>query len=270
VKHHRLLAVLFVFLLYTPGCGSEDLKSQAKDRDIAVDGEIRDWQGMLQFLEDANLSYGLANDDQSMYIVLVVGDRQVRRQIMMSGLYLWFDPDGGKNKRFGLRYPIGLQDDVSDMKEMLRQQDPSRFLDAFHTSTKEMMVIGAHDSDWRRAGTRDVGGIEAAAGADENKLVLEFRVPVTNDGQYGYGIGTIAGSVIGLGLETPEIDLGDMSEQMRADGGGRGGGGRGGLGGGGKGGRGGGMRPPGGERPEVPDPIKVWTAVELAGDTVGF
>jgi hypothetical protein len=268
VRILRVLSPIVLLLGAVAGCGSEELQSLARDRDITIDGDIRDWQGALQFLEDADLSYGLVNDRQAMYIVLVVGDREVRRQIIMSGMYMWFDPTGEKNKRFGLRFPIGLQEDVTDMMPMMQQQDPSQFQEKFEASAKEMMVIGVHDSDWRRTGVRDVGGIEAAAIADENKLVLEFKVPVTNDGQYGYGIGAYAGSVIGLGIETPEIDFEEMREQMRTAKGGRGGGGRGGWGGGG-GGRGGGApggtRPSGGQRPERPDPIKVWTTVHLAG-----
>jgi hypothetical protein len=250
------------------GCGSEELESMVRDREIVVDGDAADWQGALKFLEDGNLSYGLANDAQSMYIVFVIGDREVRRQIIMSGLYLWFDPSGEENRRFGLRFPIGLQEDIADMMPLLREQDPNKLSESFEETVKEMLVIGPHDQSWRRAAVGTIDGIETAAKADPNKLVLEFKLPVTNDGQYGYGIGALAGDVIGLGVETPEIDFEDMRGQMRSATGGRGGG-RSGMGGGGKGAgnysRG---RQPGGQRPDIPDPIKVWTKVRLAADAV--
>jgi hypothetical protein len=240
------------------GCGSEELKSTALDREITVDGDAGDWKGILQFVEDGNMSFGLANDAQFMYIVLVVGDREVRRQIIMSGLYLWFDPEGEEGKRFGIRFPIGLQDNIADIMPLLREQDPNKLSESFDETVKEMLVIGPHDQSWRREPVGTIDGIETAAKADANMLVLEFKVPVANDGQYGYGVGALPGNVISLGVETPKIDVEDMRAQMKAAGGGQGG-----MGGGGRGGRGDG-RPSGGHRPGIPDPIKVWTKVHLA------
>jgi hypothetical protein len=265
VKLLYLMVVAAVLAGVTVGCGSdEELRSTALDREITVDGDASDWKGILQFVEEGNMSYGLTNDAQSMYIVLVVGDREVRRQIIMSGLYLWFDPEGEENKRFGVRFPIGLQEDIADMMPLLREQDPSKLSESFDETVKEMMVIGPHDQSWRRAPVGTVDGIETAAKVDPNMLVLEFKVPVTNDGQYGYGLGALPGDVIGLGVETPKIDVEDMREQMRAAGGGGGRGGEGGGMGGGMAGDRGGGRPSGGRRQEIPDPIKVWTRVHLA------
>ena len=88
MKFNYLLAVVLVGVLVA-GCGSEEVVSVSLDREITVDGDSDDWQGILRFNEDANLSYGLANDDRSMYIVLVVGDRAVRRQIMLAGLFIY-------------------------------------------------------------------------------------------------------------------------------------------------------------------------------------
>ena len=263
-----LLAVVLVGVLVV-GCGSEEVESVALDREITVDGDTGDWQGILRFNEDANLSYGLANDENVMYIVIVVGDRDVRRQIIMSGLYLWFDPAGEENRRFGLRFPIGLQEDVEDMMAMMREQDPNKLAESFDQTVKEFLVIGPHDTDWRRAAVNTVDGIEMAATATASKLVLEFMVPVTNDGQYGYGIGAVPGDAISLGVQTPEFDRDAMREQMQAAGGSRGGMGGGGKGGGrggmgrGRGGRGGGGTS-GTQRPDIPDPIKVWTTVLLS------
>jgi hypothetical protein len=262
----RILSCLIVVLVLVGGCGEEEMiESRARDRGIIVDGKIDDWQGTLTFLEGANLSYGLANDAIDLYIVLVVGDRGVRRQIMMSGLYLWFDPEGEKGKRFGIRYPIGLQEDAASLMSLMREQDPSEFQAQFDESVKEMLVAGTGDETFRRAGAKALDGIKAAAVADENKMVLEFVVPVANAGSFGYGVGAFPGSIIGLGLETPEIDRDKLKEQMR---GGGMGGGRGGMGGGKGGGGRGGMRPSGGQRPEMPDPIEVWAKVQLATGAV--
>jgi len=266
MRAYFVLAILAVILLVVNGCGSEELTSRPKDRDITIDGAYEDWQGALEFVEDADVSVGLMNDGEFLYIALVVGDRTVRRQIMMSGLYLWFDPEADEAKRFGIRYPIGLQEDATDIPAIMREQDPEKLKDSFQEKTKEMLVVGHGDQTWRRTETGSVRGVEAAAGGDQYMLVLEYKVPIGRTGQYGYGIGSEPGAVVGVGLETPEIDFKAMREQMD---GGRKGGGRGGMGGGMPGG-GGGMRGnytrSGGQRPEMPDPIKLWAKVGLAAN----
>jgi hypothetical protein len=259
------LAIAVVLAGASIGCGSEELESAPLDREITVDGDAGDWKGILQFVEAGNMSYGLANDGRSMYIALVVGDREVRRQVIMSGLYLWFDPEGHENRRFGIRFPIGLQENADDMAPMFREHDPNKLSDSFDETVKEMMVIGPKDQTWRRVAVNTVEGIEAAAMADANMLVLEFKVPVSNDGQYGYGVGARPGDVIGVGVETPKINLEESRPKMRSAGDGPGG-----MGGGMEGGhppRGRG--PGGGGPPGVPDPIKVWTKVHLAAEGFG-
>jgi hypothetical protein len=264
-----MLAIAVVLAAASGGCGTEELQSAPLDREIAVDGDAGDWEGMLRFVEDAEMSYGLANDERCLYIALVVGDREVRRQVIMSGLYLWFDPEGKENRRFGIRFPIGLQENAEDMAPLFRERDPNKLSDSFDETVKEMMVIGPNDQTWRRAAVNSVDGIETAARADRNALVLEFKVPVAGDGEYDYGVGALPGEVIGIGVETPKINLEDMKAKMGSAGGGPGGMG-GGMGGGMSGDRPpggqppGGRRPEGGERPGMPDPIKVWTKVRLA------
>jgi hypothetical protein len=266
MKTWHLFAAVAAILLMIASCGPKELHSRARDREIAIDGAYEDWQGALEFVEDANLSVGLMNDGEFLYVALVAGDRMVRRQIMMSGLYLWFDQDGNESKRFGIRYPIGLQENAADPDSMMREPNPEKMRTQFQDEVKEMMVIGHDDRTWRRAETGAVRGIEVAAGGDRHMLVLEYKVPIGRTGQYGYGIGSEPGAVIGVGLETPEIDFKEMRRQR--PGGGMPGGGMpgGGTPAGGMPGSdfpGGGM-PDGGQRPERPEPIKLWAKVELA------
>jgi hypothetical protein len=182
----------------TVGCGPEELESGRLDREITIDGQFADWQGALKYVEDAGLSVGLLNDDNFLYIALVIGE---------------------------------------------------------------------DDRTWRRGGTDEFDGLSAAAHAGRDALVAEFRIPLEKMAQFGYGVGASGGDVVSVGLESKEIDMGEIRGQSgRGTGGGPPGGGRGGgMSGGGGGMRGGGRGGPGGgERPEPPEPIKVWTRVVLA------
>ena len=114
-----------------------------------------------------------------------------------------------------------------DGETIIRQGAPGEFLAVFVEGTARAELVGP-------------GG--------ERQVVAEFS----------------PGDVIGVGLETPEIDREAMRQQMGARGGRRGGGGRGGRSGMGRagGGRGGMGRAGGGQ--QRPDPLKLWTTVTLA------
>ncbi len=99
-------------------------------------------------------------------------------------------------------------------------------------------------------------------------LVYELRIPLATNENRPYAVGALAGATIGLGLETPEIDMSAMRDKMKSRRSGDGGtGGSGMRGGGGRGG--GGMRDGGGRsRPEMPEPLNVWTKVTLASENL--
>ena len=103
------LALLLLVVLLLGGCGgTETLQSKSLDRDITVDGAVADWQGALTPIEKKNLSLGLLNDGEFLYVSLVSRDRQVVSQMMSRGFTIWFDAEGGKEKTFGIRFPLGL------------------------------------------------------------------------------------------------------------------------------------------------------------------
>jgi len=282
------MVVVAALVCLAAGCGPTQLDSRYKDRDIVIDGKYADWAGGLQTVGGDDITVGLANDGTDLCIALIVDDRQVRRQLAISGLFLWFDSSGGKTKQFGLRFPLGMEEVAGEMPRPLGVaadaqktqpadgqrpqpadgQKPQREPDEV---ILEMEVFSPSEQVWRRVGLKEIRGIEAAASRGTGPLVLEFRVPLAKTGPFGYGIGAAAGALIGVGLETLEIDMEALRGNMAPpDDGGGGGPDRrppsgGGMGGGPGGGMGGGQGPPGGgERPSVPDPIKIWTRVQLA------
>ena len=282
------MVVVAALVCLAAGCGPTQLDSRYKDRDIVIDGKYADWAGGLQTVGGDDITVGLANDGTDLCIALIVEDRQLRRQLAISGLFLWFDSSGGKTKQFGLRFPLGMEEVAGEMPRPLGVaadaqktqpadgqrpqpadgQKPQREPDEV---ILEMEVFSPSEQVWRRVGLKEIRGIEAAASRGTGPLVLEFRVPLAKTGPFGYGIGAVAGALIGVGLETPEIDMEALRGNMPPpDGGGGAGPDRrppsgGGMGGGPGGGMGGRQGPPGGgERPNVLDPIKIWTRVQLA------
>lgn len=266
----NLVKPAFVFLLMIPAlsaCKKLNLESPSLDREIIIDGNYDDWSGQMQLLEKDKISVGLMNDAEYLYLSLVTNDRQIRSQMMFMGFTLWLDPLGGKKKTFGIRFPIGMTEFGMSMREMREERNQAQMEDIFFQAMYELEILGPDDGDRTRLGVSEIQGLEVKANPSRGSFVYELKLPLKAEGLYNYAINIEPGSLIGIGLETQEMDRGMMGDGMGSGGmgGGRdriGGGGR--RGGGGQGGRGGGMGGSGGR--EAPQPLKVWAVVQLASE----
>jgi hypothetical protein len=256
-----LLAILFV------ACGSIQLSSIWRDREVTIDGKHDDWLNALMYFEDENISLGLQNDESFMYICMIVEDPMIRNQIMRQGFTLWFEPAGGKKRNFGIKFPVGMSDEQMQMRGMQEgavpmkprrgEQDPERFMQAPMRQMNELEILGPGKDESVRIPIDEAKGINVTVKLSSGTLVYELKVPLSQDEQNPYAIGAKAGSSIGIILETPKINRSNMRRGIA--GGMPGGGGRGGMGGM----RGGGM-PGGGMRFRMPGPLKVKAIVQLA------
>lgn len=267
-----LLFVLFLFAILQIGCSTLELKSEWRDREITVDGKNTEWLGIMCYFEGSNISVGVLNDANSIYICMIAEDRLMRTQVMAQGFTLWFDPAGGKEKVFGIKFPIGMQAMEGQRIPMgLREEEPDqeRIREHFEESLKDLEILGPRKDERKRIPVEEVKGIEIAVDPSGGLLVYELKVPLLHSEPHPYAVGAEAGDLIGVGLEIPKMDWNAMRERM----GGRGPGGIGMPPGGGRrggmGGMPGGMGMGGGRRPQMPKGLKVWVSVQLAsGDSL--
>ena len=228
------LAALFVGLTLAPvvATGAKaKLQSQWKDRDIRVDGGDGTgaaWTQFVSFSKDSPFMVSLYNNQNFLYLSFRTSDQSARLQLLQRGLIVWFDADGGTKKRFGIQYPIGglayglpggrgrgrgappRQDDGSGNDDP-RVQGP----DAMWTEAEadgrldNIEVLGPGKDDRRRLVLGKIEGIAAKIWSAEGTVTYQLQVPLRTSSELPYGIGSTApGSVIGLGLATPELDTG--------------------------------------------------------------
>jgi hypothetical protein len=257
--------VTFVLIpLISSGCGGFELQSTWRQQDIIVDGEAGDWANALTYSDEANADIGIVNDENDLYICLIPRERSVQDQIMVRGLTLWFDPDGGKAERFGVRFPLGLLES-GGMKSLMGSMRPGdtesrlQMLEDFERSLTHMEVLR---QDTTRVCLDASQGIEVRASiSGARSLIYEIRIPLQGQDQQLLAIGAAPGSTIGVGLETPEIDRNAMRRSGmgggRASGMSEGGTPRGGQGRMGRG---------GGGRPDIPEPLQAWGTLRLASN----
>lgn len=259
--------ILLLLTLFFNACGTIELNSIWRDREVTVDGRHDDWLNALMYFEQENISFGLLNDENFMYICLITEDPIIRNQVMMQGLTLWFDPNGGKKKIFGIQFPVSMPDgemqqrggqaEEMQMKPRRDGQDPERRRQIPARRMTELEILGPGKDERARMPISEAAGIKVSIMASSGMLVYELQVPLQLTDEFPYAIGAEAGHTIGMRLEVPK-----MSRQYRGRGmaGGLPGAGRGGMGGmpGGRRMRGGSMRF------RMPLPLKIRAKIQLA------
>lgn len=101
-----------LLVLSLPGCRDYAIESLWLTDAIQIDGDASDWKGSLYYLEEKKASVGIKNDTENLYVCLITQDPTRMRQATSLGMILWFDPSGGKDKQFGINYPVGQTADM--------------------------------------------------------------------------------------------------------------------------------------------------------------
>ena len=253
---------LLLFLSLTlPGCSSVPLlKSTWDNHTTVIDGKENEWHDNMAFLSDEQVSVGVRNDSTNIFVVFKTTSRQQSFQFLGPGFTVWFDPDGGKEKNFGIHFPIGRRG-RSDGPLLLGTDQGD---DIARQIQKELEII--QNGGPTQITPLEAKGIELSIKSYEDYLVYEMKVPLRASPEHPYAINA-AGKSVGVGFEAGKFEVrqnpsrdNQGGEGMPAGGSGGGFGGR----GGGRGGRGGGRgrgNPQTGERPKQ---IDFWMRVNLA------
>ncbi len=256
---------LFIFISICCGCNEPKLKSAWRDREITVDGKNAEWQDCDQFYDkDTRTLVGILNDESHLYVLLSINDRMIKRQVMGFGLTVWFDPKGGKEKKLGIRFPVGMPHHMRGcINDQPYGEDSDLIRKMFENPIMELQILGPDEHEQKTILLADVRsyGIDVKVDRTERTLVYELKIPLTQNLQIRYAVRTDAAKRIGLGFETGKPDQEEMKKRPGKRG--RGSGGK----GGGRGGMGGEERPEGvagRHGGKMPESFELWTRLQLA------
>ncbi|MFC2076770.1 hypothetical protein ACFLT7_06785 [candidate division KSB1 bacterium] len=246
------------------GCLQAKLDSEWADREVSIDGGDSDWSGCAVYYDkDSKTSISVLNDNDYLYLLVDSSDRSIMRQMITGGLALWFDPEGGRAKTFGISLkverPGGMVGDLSSERPSI---DESQLrLELNYPGAKKRFSLGVGEAANR--------GLKLNLKRSAGWFLCELQVPIERNDKQPYAIGQIAEGELGIGFSTEgrvgrleKLKDGDRDDGMDGIGG------RGGMGGMGGGGRGMGMRP-GGGRDRMGKQLDLWLKVRLATEGEG-
>jgi len=263
IKQSLIACAIAILVMCTVGCDEQELNSNWRDREIIIDAKSDEWLNTLYYFESEMLSIGFFNDENHLYVCMLAEHPMLQAQVVSQGFTLWFDPAGGKEKAFGIKFPIGMQG-VREQMDFMRTQESElnreKMREAFEQSLTDLEILGPGGAK-RRISVEEAKGIEIKVRNETGLFVYELRIPLQSDEEHPYAVGANAGASVGVGLEIPEIDKDEMKRAIEE----RMGGASGRLpSGGGMGGMGVGMGRRGAQRPKMPNGLDVWASLNLA------
>ncbi|MCP4567812.1 MAG: hypothetical protein GY841_09570 [FCB group bacterium] len=267
------VVVLSLIVFSAVGCKTQEVQCHWPSEPIKIDGQMSEWEdrGNIYF-EKNGVLLGLRSDNDNLYILLRFRDRSWLQAIRATGLTIWLDDHGNKDKNFGLRYngiPLPIDSLMAgrgagggrsgDMRGGMMEEMEKKMQERMVANPVQLCLID--ESRWYEPmplpedGRR---GPAVAHGNDNGLFTYEFNIPLQSMADDVYGFGVKPGQKICIGGEWGEMNTEELRPSM--GGGGRGGGGGmgGGKGGGMGGGRGGGM-----DRPEMPEKQEFWVKTIL-------
>lgn len=105
----RNILIALIVIVFA-GCASVTVYTSAyQPTPQKLDGHNDDWTGKMYYDSKAKMVYGMSNDNENLYVNLKIIDQTVQRKVLMTGLTLWIDTLGKKQKHFGVTCPPKIQ-----------------------------------------------------------------------------------------------------------------------------------------------------------------
>jgi len=261
-----LVVIAFVGVL-VEGCGSTlQLASRWNEQPIRIDGDLNEWSDSTVFADKDGIRLGVRNDDEFLYLCLTASKPDIGRQVRFRGITVWFDPNGGEKKTFGVRFPIGMgrmgmpvRSGREDAEGEARRIEPDA-----SQALSEFEFFGPTENDRQRISRLQGQGVEVDLKTTAGRFVYELKIPLIFSSRHPYALETHPGATIGVGVESNVPEMGMAGERRPGSRGGVPGGGRPGIGGGRGGRMPGGTGPGGARQGGGGETFSFWSNVQLA------
>jgi hypothetical protein len=213
---------------------------------------------------------------------------------MSGGFTVWFDPSGGTDEQYGIKFPVGRpkgsraqmpdknsgggNNPPTDMgngdnappmpgnnnsASVSQGGKDDKMMPMLLNAQRELQFLGPEEKDVQQASTLELKTVKVQIGMTQKAFVYELQVPLHRTEDFPFALApTDKKNVLGIGFKTEETE--SFSGGPRGGGPGGGGPGGGGPRGGGPGGGGPGGGGRSGKDSNLSEPIDIWAKVTLA------
>ncbi len=144
-----------------------------------VDGALNDWQTpLIQPSSQVDIRFRSAYDQEYLYIVVHIPDAYYRSLMLANGGSIWLDTLAKRRDKFGIGYPLALNNAQLEAIAIESQGDERQFFDNYAKALQEFDLIGFVEEPVR-ASNLSSNSIKVAAQFDElQALIYELKIPL--------------------------------------------------------------------------------------------
>lgn len=195
------------------GAKTVPVQSRWQKSPIRIDGDISDWLAPSFHSEkQVQVEYAFGNDGENLYLIFVFKDQKYLSSLAQTGFTIWFNDQGKKKKKIGLRFEKKALSSAELIAVMEKKSGPLT-----EDKKKEMLakpayivnqfvaVDGDNDDQTDRVFPQPPLP-EFTALSASGRLAFEFRIPIGP----GNGLNLAPGKTVMVGF-----DWGGSTKEMR-------------------------------------------------------
>jgi len=196
-----------VLALCVPGL-SKDKKVECAwtPAPVEIDGSNNDWVGdTLTAEKKVKVDYAFRNDSENLYVLFIFNDPKFLSTINQTGMTLWFDTEGKKEKDYGIRFnikTITADTYIALVEKQVGALPEEKKKEIRQTPTYRIFqneVIDKKGEDFIITGGPAAPAFMSRPG--KNMMIYEFRIPLKKGEAQAVGIGTEPGKEMKIGFE---------------------------------------------------------------------
>jgi hypothetical protein len=217
----EILLLLMILTLSFSGLSKEkEVKSYWAASSVKIDGFKNDWAEVALATEKkVKVDYAFKNDAQNLYVLYIFKDPKYLSSIAMTGLTLWFNPEGKKKKNYGIKFIqkqisadalISLTEKESGPLPEEKKKEIRNFPSYLIDHTEIVSKKSKHGSE-----SSESSKIKPAAFRvmkQKNLLVFELAIPLKRMTEQTSAAAIEPGKRVAVGFE-----WGGMTEEMRKE-----------------------------------------------------
>lgn len=172
-----------------------------------IDGKADDWTGMdLALWDEGDVQYAFRNDADKLYILLVFKNPKFLSTIGETGVFLFFNPAGKKDKDYAVHF-IRRQVPVEEAIAFIEREKPLSDAEKAQFRSKPAYNIYDCQVHDKKAKAEPASAATAFPPAhfrfapDQKTFVYEFAIPLRRDHELAAGVGAAPGDAVMIGFE---------------------------------------------------------------------
>jgi hypothetical protein len=232
----RTLCIILILLITMSCARSKVLTSTSTNTAITIDGNANDWPvDRIQLNSQGDYDLYFSNDDEFLYVFVGLKNNALYQNIQRYGLYLYFDATKDLRRSFGILYPVGVLNVLSEIpgarKEYLENPgwanapENERLIKSIEDTMADRVMIVQRTN--KRDPVRPVPinptalqaqSLELAMDRSASVMYLEMKIPLSSSRTRQFAIDAKPGDDIHFGFEVVPPTLQEiMGDSYRSE-----------------------------------------------------